>query len=204
MILAAVCLKLALTGESSMSPKARICLFIIFFCLCLITYLLVPMLTPERDVVQSLDIFETPATNFIFVIFILLFVAFIFTILSCAFYCIFKLKRPRKIRIGDILVCHGLVTPEKFEEALAEQQLRMGEVLVQGGRITPDQRDQALSHQKKRYRKVGVILKELGYSTEEDILWAIERMKRKIGEILMENKFISDYDLTCALSLEAD
>ncbi len=186
-----------------MDPKTRIRLFIIFFVLCLVTYLLVPILIPGRDIVQRLDIFESPITNFIFIISLFLFVAFVFVTLSYAFCCLFRLNKLHKVKIGEILISHGLVTPEQLEEGLNEQRFRMGEILVDCGRITPEQRDQALSYQRKKYRKIGVILKELRYSTEEDILWAIERMKRKIGEILMEKRYITDYDLTAVLSLQA-
>ena len=79
---------------------------------------------------QRLDIFKNPSINFIFIIFLFLFVAFVFSTLSYAFSCLFRLKKLHKVKIGEILVSHGLVTPEQLEEGLNEQRLRMGEILV--------------------------------------------------------------------------
>ena len=56
----------------------------------------------------------------------------------------------RKLRIGDVLINDGILTPEKLEEALAIQQekkKRLGEVLIEDGFITDEAMANALSRQ---------------------------------------------------------
>ncbi len=56
----------------------------------------------------------------------------------------------RKLRIGDVLINDGILTPEKLEQALAIQQekkKRLGEVLIEDGFITDEAMANALSRQ---------------------------------------------------------
>lgn len=56
----------------------------------------------------------------------------------------------RKLRIGDVLINEGVITPEKLEEALAiqkEKKKRLGEVLIEDGFVTDEIMANALSRQ---------------------------------------------------------
>lgn len=56
----------------------------------------------------------------------------------------------RKVRIGDILINEGILSPEKLDEALAlqkEKKKRLGEILVEEGFITDETMANALCHQ---------------------------------------------------------
>ncbi|MEX2205334.1 MAG: GspE/PulE family protein [Myxococcota bacterium] len=53
---------------------------------------------------------------------------------------------------------------------MARQRIRLGELLVQGGIVTPEQRDLALAEQKRNGRKLGQTLIALGFIEEEALL----------------------------------
>ena len=56
----------------------------------------------------------------------------------------------RKVRIGDILINEGILSPERLDEALAlqkEKKKRLGEILVEEGFITDETMANALCHQ---------------------------------------------------------
>jgi len=56
----------------------------------------------------------------------------------------------RKVRIGDILINEGILSPEKLDEALAlqkEKKKRLGEILVEEGFISDETMANALCHQ---------------------------------------------------------
>jgi tetratricopeptide (TPR) repeat protein len=57
----------------------------------------------------------------------------------------------RRDRLGDILVKHGLVSPQALEQAIAAQaaqpQRRLGDLLVAGGHLKPGQLHEYLKHQ---------------------------------------------------------
>jgi len=58
--------------------------------------------------------------------------------------------RPRKIRIGDLLVREGVITPAQLQAALAEQKKtgrKLGRVLIDNGYLTDDQLMDILSRQ---------------------------------------------------------
>ncbi len=77
----------------------------------------------------------------------------------------------RHIPIGQVLVDQHVVDPEAVEEAAKLQQrkrLRIGELLVDAGWITPEQLSTALGEQKKRKgKRIGEVLVDLGLVTEE-------------------------------------
>jgi MSHA biogenesis protein MshE len=59
-------------------------------------------------------------------------------------------ERPKKIRIGDLLIAHQAITQEQLNAALAEQKKsgrKLGHVLVELGFVTEDQLLQLLSQQ---------------------------------------------------------
>ncbi len=60
---------------------------------------------------------------------------------------------PDKVRVGDVLVRKGLITPEDLAQALLEQQntsLKLGEVLLQKGLLSRQQLQRGLAEQRWR------------------------------------------------------
>lgn len=60
------------------------------------------------------------------------------------------MARPEKIRLGEILVQHGLLTPDQLSSALQEQQRsgrKLGRVFVESGYVTEAQISEALARQ---------------------------------------------------------
>ncbi len=58
--------------------------------------------------------------------------------------------RPKRLRLGDLLIAEGAITQEQFEHAYAEQKRsgkRLGKVLIELGHIAEDQLHQLLSKQ---------------------------------------------------------
>jgi len=170
------------------------------FAIFLVAYLLLPIF-PGGGFADLLDVFEEPTVNFIFLIVAFLSLALLLTIIFHVFWCVASGKKSGALRIGEIMVSEGFITPEDLQAALREQALTLGEFLVASKRLKPEQRDFALKAQKRTKRRIGEILKQLGYATQEDIDWAIKQMERRLGEILKDKQVVSDYDLTCALSL---
>jgi murein DD-endopeptidase MepM/ murein hydrolase activator NlpD len=69
--------------------------------------------------------------------------------------------KPDKVRVGEVLVQKGLITPEDLSKALLlqrEMQLKLGEVLVQQGLVTQQQLDRALVEQRWRNWVAAVLL----------------------------------------------
>ncbi|MDQ5908177.1 MAG: biosis protein MshE [Pseudomonadota bacterium] len=59
-------------------------------------------------------------------------------------------NRPRKIRLGDLLVTQNAISPEQLEQALAEQQRtggKLGRILIDSNFVTEDQMLEILSRQ---------------------------------------------------------
>lgn len=59
-------------------------------------------------------------------------------------------ERPKKIRIGDLLIAHKVISQEQLNAALADQKKsgrKLGRVLIENGFITEDQLLQFLSQQ---------------------------------------------------------
>lgn len=74
-------------------------------------------------------------------------------------------------RLGEILVCRGLLTDAERDAALAFQKtqgeassskLCLGEILVATGQITREQLDRALARQRETRKRIGEILVEAG------------------------------------------
>ena len=186
-----------------MNPMARLSVFIVVFAICLSAYMVLPFLYPTNPLSRWFDAFENPAANFIFFLVISLALSCLSTKVINAVFSLFRYRRVREPKIGEILRSLDLISEEDLKKALRIQNLRLGEILVEFGRITPEQRDYALHIQKtQKNRKIGEILKELGYSTEEDIRWALNRAHRKLGKTLNKLKMVNDYDITCAMSLK--
>ncbi|MEW6671119.1 MAG: hypothetical protein AB1427_05410 [Thermodesulfobacteriota bacterium] len=186
-----------------MNPMVRLSIFIVVFSVCLFSYLLLPYLFPMINLARWLEIFESPAANFIFFLTLSLTVSYVFTKAINTIVTLIEYRKTSQPKIGEILMSLDLLSKADLEKALRLQRLRLGEILVEFGRITPEQRDYALMIQKtQKNRRIGEILKGLGYSTEEDIRWALNRAHRKLGKTLNKLKMVNDYDITCALSLK--
>ena len=186
-----------------MNPMFRLTIFIASFSICLFSYLLLPFLFPVNNLSRWLEIFEGPAANFTFFLFICLVISYLFTQLINAIVALARYRKAAQPKIGEILRSLDLVSEEDLSKALRLQNMRLGEILVEFGRITPEQRDYALLIQKtEKHRKIGEILRDLGYSSEEDIRWALNRAHRKLGKTLNKLKMINEYDITCAMSLK--
>jgi murein DD-endopeptidase MepM/ murein hydrolase activator NlpD len=66
---------------------------------------------------------------------------------------VLKHQRPSKVRVGEVLIQKGYITPEDLTEALLLQdqtQQKLGEILVQKGLVTRQQLNRALTEQKWR------------------------------------------------------
>jgi murein DD-endopeptidase MepM/ murein hydrolase activator NlpD len=64
-----------------------------------------------------------------------------------------RLSAPEKVRVGDVLVRKGLITPEDLAQALLQQQdtpLKLGEVLIQKGLLSRHQLQTVLAEQRWR------------------------------------------------------
>jgi MSHA biogenesis protein MshE len=62
------------------------------------------------------------------------------------------MKLRKKVRLGDLLIDHDLISPAQLEQALAEQKQsgqKLGKVLIEDGYLTEDQMLEALSQQLK-------------------------------------------------------
>ena len=105
-------------------------------------------------------------------------------------------------KIGNVFVSEGYISDAELSKALSEQRLRLGEILVKAGRITPQQRDHALDYQKNVSNRLGEMLRKLGHATDDDIVWALGKMKRRLGEILLEQGLVNDNELQWALALQ--
>jgi hypothetical protein len=186
-----------------MNPMFRLSIFIAVFSICLFSCLLLPYLYPFKDLSGLLEVFGSPAANFIFFLAVSLAAAYLFTKIFNAVFGLFLYRKTHQPKIGEILMSLNLVSQKDISTALRLQKMRLGEILVEFGRITAEQRDYALMIQKaQKNRRIGEILKELRYSTEEDIRWALNRAHRKLGKTLNKLKLVNDYDITCAMSLK--
>jgi len=186
-----------------MNPMVRLSIFMVVFSICLFSNLLLPYLYPIKDLSGLLEVFDSPAANFIFFLAVSLTAAYLFTKIINAVFGLYHYRKTHRPKIGEILMSLGLISNDDLVKALRLQKMRLGEILVEFGRITSEQRDYALMIQKtQQNRRIGEILKELGYSTEEDIRWALNRAHRKLGKTLNKLKLINDYDINCAMSLK--
>ena len=58
--------------------------------------------------------------------------------------------KPKKIRIGDLLIEHQVISPEQLTTALADQKTtgrKLGRVLIESGYVTEDQMLEFLARQ---------------------------------------------------------
>ncbi len=113
------------------------------------------------------------------------------------------------VRVGEILVSSGKVTPIELSEALHAQgeisHQELGELLIKYIVITRSQLDEALQVQREQGggQRLGDILVSLGMATQADIDRVLRYQKQgalpKIGEILVEQGITAAKDVAQAL-----
>jgi type II secretory ATPase GspE/PulE/Tfp pilus assembly ATPase PilB-like protein len=99
----------------------------------------------------------------------------------------------KKVKIGELLVQEGVVTPEQIEQALMVQKTRhpappLGEVCIELGFFSPATLNKILSKHHERI-PLGEMLVHLGLVSQEQINAALEiqrATKKKLGTILVE------------------
>ena len=189
-----------------MNTISKAYLFIAIFSLCLIFYLVFPVLyalfDPFNSSTLGLKNSESAGTELILLLLFSTLTAFGLTSLIDYFYVRMRKWRLYRPRLGEIMKALDFISEEDLRKALAKQKLRLSDILVQAGHITPEQKELALAMQKKKNKMIGEILIELGFITKKELFWALEERKKKIGSILKEMNLVSDYDIDCALMLE--
>lgn len=109
---------------------------------------------------------------------------------------------PKKLRIAELFVQEGLITPDQVEQALSvqknQQEYRpLGEIFVDMKIITrADLRRILRKHHKRMY--LGDLLVNLGLITREQLLQVLEEQKtsgKKVGELLVSKGVITEASL---------
>jgi type II secretory ATPase GspE/PulE/Tfp pilus assembly ATPase PilB-like protein len=116
------------------------------------------------------------------------------------------MQAAKKLRIGELLVREGFLTPAQVEHALTVQKARQrpvpfGEICKELGFISPADLGRVLQ---KHYDRLplGELLIHMGLVTPEQIASALEQQKRtkkKLGALLVEGKAVSEAALVQAL-----
>jgi type IV pilus assembly protein PilB len=77
--------------------------------------------------------------------------------------------------LGKLLVDRGLVTQKQVNLVLerSDKRPRLGDVLLRNGSITPERLEDALAEQRARHRPLGQVLVQLGYVTDEAMRQAL-------------------------------
>jgi hypothetical protein len=189
-----------------MNTISRAYLFIGIFSLCLVFYLFLPVLfdyfKPAGGLTLWLENSENTGTEFSLLLLISALTAFGLTGRIDYFYARMRKWPSRRPRLGEIMKALDFISEEDLRKALSQQKLKLSDILVQAGHITPEQKDLALALQKKKNKMIGEILIELGFITKKELFWALEERNKKIGSILKAMNLVSDYDIDCALMLE--
>lgn len=189
-----------------MNTISKAYLFIAIFSLCLVFYLMLPvayeLFDPSGGSKLWLENSESSGTEFILLLLFSTLTAFGLTSLINYYYSRRSKWRFHRPKLGEIMKALDYISEEDLRKALAQQKIKISDILVQAGRITPAQKDFALALQKKKNKLIGEILIELGFITKKELFWALEERHKKIGRILKEMKLVSDYDIDCALMLE--
>src|SRR5215467_12597536 len=114
-----------------------------------------------------------------------------------------------KLKIGELLLKDGLITPEQLEEALAAQKrqpdyMPLGEVCVEMKLISRDQLKTLLSKHQKRI-PLGELLINLGLVSAEQVKECLQAQKsspKKLGALLIEKGFLNENALISALNMQ--
>lgn len=119
------------------------------------------------------------------------------------------MKPTSKLRLGDLLVQEGLITPEQVDQALLIQKNQkvykpLGEVCVELKFLSKTKLNQILSKHKKRIR-LGELLINLGLINPDQLKKALEQQKSeggKIGDILVKMGFFTETSLINTLTIQ--
>ena len=104
----------------------------------------------------------------------------------------------RKVKIGELLIQEGVVTPEQIEQALVVQKTRhpappLGEICVELGLVSPATLNKILSKHHERI-PLGEMLVHLGMVNQDQVNAAlkIQRItKKKLGTIMVEQGYFT-------------
>lgn len=82
--------------------------------------------------------------------------------------------------LAEVLIGDGIVTLERLEAVLADycQKLRLGELAIARGLISPEQLELALAMQEARQLRIGEIFVELHLATPEQIAMLLDFQNR--------------------------
>ena len=82
--------------------------------------------------------------------------------------------------LAEVLIGDGIVTIERLEHVLADycQKLRLGELAIARGIISPEQLELALAMQDGRQLRLGEIFVELHFATPEQIAMLLDFQNR--------------------------
>ena len=114
-----------------------------------------------------------------------------------------------KLRLGDLLLQEGFLTPEQLAQALAVQKtqpvpLPLGEVCVELTFVSRSDLKRLLrAHHKRIY--LGELLANLGLVTDAQVQEALQVQKterKKLGQVLVEKGWITEANLINTLSLQ--
>jgi len=120
------------------------------------------------------------------------------------------MKPPSTLKIGELLVEEGCITPEQLALAIETQKAQktyapLGEICVEMKLLSKADLGKVLSAHRKRI-PLGELLTNLGLVTPEQIREALDQQKaggkKRIGKILVERGFISEAALIGALNLQ--
>jgi len=111
-----------------------------------------------------------------------------------------SVSRPggKKVKIGELLIQEGAVTPEQIEQALTIQKTRhpappLGEVCVELGFLSPATLTKILSKHHERI-PLGEMLVHLGMVNQNQVNAALEiqrQTKKRLGTVLVEQGYLT-------------
>ncbi|MBW2085670.1 MAG: Flp pilus assembly complex ATPase component TadA [Deltaproteobacteria bacterium] len=116
---------------------------------------------------------------------------------------------PHRLKIGEIFVREGLLTPEELKEACQVQKSQtayqpLGEICVKMNFFSRHDLTRVLRKYKKRI-PLGVLLVNLSLITRDQLVAALKRGKlerKKLGEVLISEGHIAETTLINSLSIQ--
>lgn len=119
------------------------------------------------------------------------------------------MNRNKKLKLGELLLNEGIITPEQLERALAVQKRQkaykpLGEICVELQFLSNAQLNRTLNKYQKRIR-TGDLLVNLGLISQDQLQIALAKQKStrgKLGKILIEMGFITENSLIHTLTIQ--
>lgn len=119
------------------------------------------------------------------------------------------MNAPSKLRVGELLIQEGAITPEQLEKALTVKKegkayKPLGEVCVDLKFLSRARLHQILNRYQKRI-SVGDLLIKLKLITPQQLDEGLDHQRKiggKLGEILVSKGFITEDALVDALSIQ--